>query len=193
MKKSSTPKGEKLPFPTQTARFRQVVEKCGRPDVHLSLVAPAKDRELQGLSDRCRVMTVWQAHHGGADYGVVGVFAESGVQFLVFDRSLRAFLRQRIIGIDYSLLDTPPQGAKPPPLLVARRPKRPAPSEPPPEPEAEDEAPPPDMGEIKRELRQIEGLLARRRYAEARERVRALAGRIEAPLRRAGESSLRSE
>jgi hypothetical protein len=173
------PKGEKLPFPTRTARFRSVVEKCGRPDVHLSLVAPAKDRELKKLSDRCRVMTVWQAHHGGADYGVVGIFDELGVQFLVFDRSLRSFSGRRIVGIDYSLLDAPPEGAKPPPVPGARRPKRAARPAAPPESEPVVEAPAPGWDEIKRELHQIERLLARRHYAETRERVQALAASMQ--------------
>lgn len=154
-----------MPFPSRTARFKQVVERCGRPEVHLSLVAPGRDGALQGLQKKGRVMTVWQGGHHGkkTDYGVVGLFAEPRVQFLVFARSLRAFTGRRIVGIDYALLASPSEGGvtgadfslpaggrgrKKRPRASEPEKKRPSPEErsrgqpePPPSPEEETEKP----------------------------------------------------
>ncbi|HEY8995498.1 MAG TPA: hypothetical protein VIM71_12590 [Lacunisphaera sp.] len=181
-------KGEELPFPSRTARFRQVVDRCGRPDVHLSLVAPARDRALQDLKRRGRVMTVWQAHRGGrTDHGVVGVFPGRGVQFLVFERSLKPFVGKRIVGIDYSLLSRPSGSrAEEPPAArtfsgaVHRTPRaRPAVRE---HSKLKSEAPPvspPGPVEMKQLLRRLERLLATKHYAAAHRQVRELVGRMD--------------
>ncbi|HWA28768.1 MAG TPA: hypothetical protein VG734_24165 [Lacunisphaera sp.] len=186
---------EVVPFPAGTARFKQVVKRCGRPEVHLMLVEPTKDRALQELKRRNRVMTVRPARRGtGADYGVVGVFPERGVQFLVFGRSLLAFAGKRIVGIDYSVLNEAPSGkARASAPARAAMPKRPS-KAPPSEGKAataEKSKParsagpttpkpvlPPTEIEVKGELRGIERLLRRGRLADARERVEELLGRM---------------
>lgn len=171
--------------PTGTARFRQMVERCGRPDVHLSLVAPAKDRVLRGLADQNRVMTVWQAHRGGTDHGVVGLFPEDGVQFLVFEKSLRAFANKRIVGIDYGLLDQP-RGKEAMPSVKVRGATAPkqvrhrihAASPLPARVRHPEPIPPPGPLELKDELQRIERMLTGRRYDLARDHVRQLLERL---------------
>ena len=84
--------------PLKTARFSLALAKCGRPSVHLTLVAPDKDPALRKLQRETRVMTIHRRHRGaGADYGTVGVDPERGAQLLVFPRSLRRFAGKRIV------------------------------------------------------------------------------------------------
>jgi hypothetical protein len=183
-------KAPEIPFPARSARFRQVVDRCGRPDVHLSLIAPARDRELQDLARRGRVLTVRQAHRGqGTDHGVVGVFPGRRVQFLVFARSLKTFSGKRIVGIDYSLLHHPsrataekiatprwrttPAGPAQGRRTHARDREQIVP--PPPAPES-----PPGPVEIKTALRRILSLLTAKRYVRARAQIQALLERMDA-------------
>lgn len=175
---------EVIPFPARPVRFRQVVARCGRPDVHLALVAPARDRILQDLQRRNRVLTIRPHHRGtGADYGVVGLFPARGAQFLVFDRSLQAFAGRRVVGIDYSLLENAGgaagkaraagRGTKAPqasrPRVRPRRQVAPAPGEAP---------SPPGPTEVRRELRRILRLLEGREVAPARIRLDRLMRRM---------------
>lgn len=93
-------------IPTKTARFTQLVQRAGKPSVHLSFAPPAKDPELQKLLKQDRVMSVHRGGRaGGADFGVVGLREEKGSQIWVFPKSLRAFTNRRIVGINYDLLD----------------------------------------------------------------------------------------
>jgi len=175
----------------QTARFSAVLAKCGQPAVHLTLVAPQKDPALRKLEGETRVMTIHRAHRGaGADYGVVGIEPDPGIQLLVFPRSLRRFAGKRIVGINYDLLtsDLHVTGRLP----AGRRPKLGKKSGPPPEPVAlfpqpertsppgkaprEDLPPrePPTLPRVLRELRAIERRLRQKQYAAARDEVRRL-------------------
>ncbi|HZC36356.1 MAG TPA: hypothetical protein VE242_12110 [Chthoniobacterales bacterium] len=92
-----------------TVRFAKVVEACGKPDTHLLLIDPAKDKTLQAAIKSNRVMTVHQ-HPGSAktDYGTIGF--EQGVsrQFLLFPKTLNPFDDKRVIGIKYDLLESVP-------------------------------------------------------------------------------------
>jgi hypothetical protein len=91
----------------KTARFSEVVEKCGRPVIHIILMDPATDRVLQSAVKADRVMTVFQQAAGTrADRGVVGFEPGGERQFLVFPKSLRAYAGRSIIGIKYDLLKT---------------------------------------------------------------------------------------
>ena len=91
----------------KSARFAAVVERSGKPDVHLLLVAPEKDAPLQQAIKANRVMTLHQT--GKADFGVVGF--EKGVagQILVFPKSLKSFAGLRIVGVKYDLLQDAPE------------------------------------------------------------------------------------
>ena len=91
----------------KTARFAKVVEKCGKPEIHLVLLKPAKDRVLQKAVRQQRVMTVWQESIGiKADHGKVGFAPGPGRQFLIFPKSLQFFTGRTVVGIKYDLLDS---------------------------------------------------------------------------------------
>jgi len=87
----------------KTARFSQVVEKCGKPQVYTLWQKPAADRHLQSQIKKNRVMTI-QKSESGTDFGMVGFKERKGVTYLVFPRSLKPFADNRIIGIDWSLV-----------------------------------------------------------------------------------------
>jgi hypothetical protein len=91
-----------------TVRFAKVIEACGKPDIHLLLIDPAKDKTLQAAIKADRVMTLYQ-ESSGTDHGVVGFEQGRSRQFLVFPKALKPFVGQRIVGIKYELLaDAPP-------------------------------------------------------------------------------------
>jgi hypothetical protein len=93
-----------------TVRFSKVLEVCGKPDIHLLLIDPAKDKTLQAAIKSDRVMTLYQS--GGTDHGVVGFEQGRSRQFLVFPKPLKPFLGQRIVGIKYELLEDSPAPKK---------------------------------------------------------------------------------
>lgn len=197
--------GKTIPFPAQVARFSVVVAKCGQPEVHLTLVAPEKDPELQRLEKQGRVMSVHQARRGpGTDYGVVGLLPERGAQLLVFPKSLRRFAGKRIVGLNYDLLadTTHVTGDKPTVLARPKRakasPKLHALRKPQPKPVAREKLklrevptpaavelmpePPPTMRTVLREILTINRLSRVKQYAAAREAGEKLARRIQIGL-----------
>lgn len=177
--------------PSKSARFTVVVAKCGQPAVHLTLMAPAQDPALRKLERDARVMTVHRAHRGtGADYGVVGIDPEPGAQLLIFPRSLRRFAGKRIVGISYDqvasnlyLTGQPTGRPRPKPAKRAAPPLEPVALFPGPArtvspDQAADEArsrrEPPTLPETLRDLRAIERLLRKKRYAAARDETHRL-------------------
>jgi hypothetical protein len=94
-----------------TVRFSKVLEACGKPDIHLLLIDPAKDKTLQTAIKSDRVMTLYQ-QSVGTDHGVVGFEQGRSRQFLVFPKPLKPFLGQRIVGIKYELLEDAPAPKK---------------------------------------------------------------------------------
>jgi hypothetical protein len=89
----------------KAARFTSIVEACGKPDLHLVLIEPSKDRALQSAVKAGRVMTVLQESVGTkSDQGVIGFQAGPGRQFLLFPKSLRRFAGARVVGIKYDLI-----------------------------------------------------------------------------------------
>jgi hypothetical protein len=177
--------------PLKTARFSVALAKCGRPAVHLTLVAPQKDPALRRLERESRVMTIHRARRGaGADYGVVGLEPAPGVQLLVFPRSLRRFAGKRIVGIDYDLLASdlhvtgraalprpkPSTRLRPPPKAAALFPQ---PASAAPSTAAAEEArpipQPPSPPEVVRRLRATERLFRQKRYTAARDEIHRLA------------------
>ena len=85
--------------------FRCVVEAAGKPDTHLLLVSPEKDKALQAAIRTHRVMTVHQELVGNkADHGTVDFEHGRARQFLIFPKSISKFKGSRIVGIKYDLL-----------------------------------------------------------------------------------------
>lgn len=89
----------------KTARFADVVDRCGTPEVYTLWQKPAADRHFQSLLKNDRVMTV---RTGGetADFGEVGYHASKTATYLAFPKSLRRFEGKRIIGIKWDLLQS---------------------------------------------------------------------------------------
>jgi hypothetical protein len=88
---------------TKTIRFSQIVEKCGKPSVHILWQKPAADRHLQTLVKNNRVMTV-QKTESGTDFGIIGFKERKGARYLNFPKSLKQFTDKRVIGVDWTLL-----------------------------------------------------------------------------------------
>jgi hypothetical protein len=87
----------------KTARFSQVVEKCGEPRVYTLWQKPSGDRHLQAQIKNHRVMTI-QKTESGTDFGIVAFKERKGATYLVFPKSLKRFADKRIIGIDWGLV-----------------------------------------------------------------------------------------
>ena len=87
----------------KTARFSEVVEKCGEPNVYTLWQKPAADRQFQGQLKNNRVMTVQQSP-SGTDFGIIGFKDTKGARYLVFQKSLKHFADRRVIGIDWALI-----------------------------------------------------------------------------------------
>jgi hypothetical protein len=85
----------------KTARFSQIVEKCGRPNVYTLWQKPAVDRRFQAELKNNRVMTV-QKSESGTDFGIIGFKERKGATYLVFPKSLKPFADKRVIGIDWA-------------------------------------------------------------------------------------------
>ncbi len=92
----------------KTARFSNVVEKCGEPEAYLLLMDPVKDRTFQAALKAQRVMTVFQEALGTkTDRGEIGFQPGRNRQFLLFPKSLRPFAGRAVVGIKYDLLASP--------------------------------------------------------------------------------------
>ena len=130
------------PKVVSTVRFSKVIEACGKPDIHLLLIDPAKDKTLQAAIKSGRVMTLYQ-QSGSTDHGIVGFEQGRSRQFLVFPKSLKPFDGQRIVGIKYEFLEDAPvperetakkepvkpvdeEGPKPAPARKTSEPAKPA-------------------------------------------------------------------
>jgi hypothetical protein len=103
---TAVPGGRALPMKllkVKTARFSQVVEKCGEPDPYTLWQKPAADRRFQTQIRNDRVMTI-QKSESGTDFGVVGFKEGKEATYLVFSKSLKRFADKRIVGIDWKLV-----------------------------------------------------------------------------------------
>jgi hypothetical protein len=89
----------------KTARFAQVVEKAGPPEVYTLWQKPAQDRHLQSEIKNHRVMTI-QKSDAGTEFGMVGLKEGQGASYLVFPKSLKRFENERIVGINWDLVKT---------------------------------------------------------------------------------------
>jgi hypothetical protein len=89
----------------KTARFRAVIEKCGKPEVYTLWQKPKTDRRFQSFVKNNRVMTI-RPSEAGTDFGVVGFCEGKTSRYLVFPKSLRRFEGERIVGIDWTLVQS---------------------------------------------------------------------------------------
>jgi hypothetical protein len=89
----------------KSARFTAVVEKCGRPEVYTLWQKPKTDRHFQSLLKNNRVMTI-RSTESGTDFGEVGFHQKPGARFLAFSKSLKRFEGERIVGIDWALVQS---------------------------------------------------------------------------------------
>jgi len=87
----------------KTARFSQIIEKCGKPEVYTLWQKPSADRHLQAQIKKTRLMTVLKSESGN-DFGIVGFKESKEARYLVFPKSLKRFSERRIIGIDWTLV-----------------------------------------------------------------------------------------
>src|SRR5436190_17884706 len=93
-------------FPSmKTVRFSKVIDGSGKPETHLILTDPKKDKELQAAVKGERVMTVFQGAVGNkTDRGEIGFESGTSRQFLVFPKSLKKFKGKSVVGIKYELI-----------------------------------------------------------------------------------------
>jgi hypothetical protein len=89
----------------KTSRFRAVIEKCGQPQVYTLWQKPKTDRHFQSLIKNNRVMTI-RPSEAGTDFGLVGFYQKKAARYLAFPKSLRRFEGERIVGIDWKLVQS---------------------------------------------------------------------------------------
>jgi hypothetical protein len=87
----------------KTARFSNVVEECGKPQVYTLWQKPSADRHFQAQIKKNRVMTILK-NEPGTDCGIVGLKKSTEARYLIFPKSLKRFAEKRIIGIDWALV-----------------------------------------------------------------------------------------
>jgi hypothetical protein len=87
----------------KTARFADVVEKAGKPEVYTLWQKPAQDRHLQSQVKNSRAMTI-QKTEAGSEFGMVGFKQLRGASYLIFPKSLKRFENKRIVGINWDLV-----------------------------------------------------------------------------------------
>ena len=90
---------------TKTARFAQVIETAGKPEVYTLWQKPAQDRHFQSQLKNNRVMTIQQSD-SGTEFGMVGFKERKGAIYLVFPKSLKQFENYRIVGINWDSVKT---------------------------------------------------------------------------------------
>jgi hypothetical protein len=87
----------------KTARFSQIVERCGKPQVYMLWQKPSTDRHLQAQLKKNRIMTLLKSETG-TDFGIIGLKESKEARYLIFPKSLKRFAEKRIIGIDWALV-----------------------------------------------------------------------------------------
>jgi hypothetical protein len=87
----------------KTPRFAHVVEKCGKPQVYTLWQKPSTDRHLRSQLKNNRVMTILKSE-SGIDFGIVDLKEGKDARYLIFPKSLKRFVNQRIVGIDWGVV-----------------------------------------------------------------------------------------
>ncbi len=86
----------------KTARFAEVVAKCGEPQTYTVWRKRADDPQLKKLLAQNRIMTIRRGT--GADFGEVGFHEAKSTIYLQFPKSLKRFAGQRIVGIKWDVV-----------------------------------------------------------------------------------------
>ena len=95
----------------KTARFKELVEKCGTPEAYTAWVDPKRDAHFQAAWRENRVLTIQQNPSGQTkDFGVVGFHKDENVSYLLFPKPLTEFEGRKVVGIAYDAVHTPPRG-----------------------------------------------------------------------------------
>jgi hypothetical protein len=88
---------------TKTARFSQVIDNSGKPQVYTLWQKPSADRHLQSRIKNNHVMTILKSE-SGTDFGIIGFKESNEARYLIFQKSLKRFAENRIVGIDWALV-----------------------------------------------------------------------------------------
>ena len=91
----------------KTARFKEVVERCGSPELYTAWMDPKRDPRFQEAWQGNRILSVKQNVGGKKDVAEVGYLKEPGVAYFIFPKSLEAFAGRKIVGIQYDLVASP--------------------------------------------------------------------------------------
>lgn len=86
----------------KTARFAEVVEKCGQPQSYTLWRKPPDDAQLKKLLAQNRIMTIRRG--AGADFGEVGFHEAKSTIYLQFPKSLKRFAGERVVGLKWDLV-----------------------------------------------------------------------------------------
>ena len=108
----------------KTARFTELVQKAGAPKNYLLWIPPNQDPVFQRAVKEQRILTIHQENVGTKkDYGMVGFHEEPTAQFLVFPKSLKAYVDRRVVGINYDLLaqETPTAKTRAVPQTISKK------------------------------------------------------------------------
>ncbi len=88
-------------------RFTKIVEEGGKPEAYLAFSDPDRDASFMRAAKESRVVTIKQEPTSNRkDFGVVGYVKENYATYLIFPKSLREFSGQRVVGIDYGILQS---------------------------------------------------------------------------------------
>ena len=87
----------------KTARFSQIIETCGKPQVYTLWQKPSVDRHLQAQIKKNRVITILKSE-SGTDVGIIGFKESREARYLIFPKSLKRLAEKRIVGIDWALV-----------------------------------------------------------------------------------------
>jgi hypothetical protein len=87
----------------KTARFSQVIEKCGKPQVYTLWQNPSVDRHFQAEVKKNRLMTILKTGTG-TDFGIAGYLKNTEARYLIFPKSLKRYAEKRVVGIDWALV-----------------------------------------------------------------------------------------
>jgi hypothetical protein len=120
----------------KSVRFSILVERFGNPAVYLPLSSPDKDPNFMRAVEENRMVTLKQEPTSKRkEFGVVGYLKEKFVTYLLFPKTLNGLQGQRVIGINYDLLQDAGLSMSPPPKPKHERAAKPGkPEKPKPEP-----------------------------------------------------------
>src|SRR5947209_14440959 len=101
-------------------RFGDLVRNSGRPEMVTMWTKPHQNSSFMKAVKNNRVLTVVQGKGQKRDFGLIGFHEEHDALYLVFPRPLSGKPGGRVVGINYQLIEQPPDS-------IAASPKRPKP------------------------------------------------------------------